>query len=241
MILINNSPHENGVYTFIDREAELIVKSSFTIEGIDRLKREFSGYEWYFKMTNHSDKEMLGISPNSSNYYTKIYINCFPGKVGDSNRFINDNKLLLRKGIDHYVSTWPANRSNPAPLHGDFSIGNLIFNEESVTIIDWEHFALNAAPWGFDLVNMLYESLFISLDGTDMLHHNDKIAFFEVRDYIISVLDEKQSFKCKLDDLTSFMESNVFLWGSLIKKFPVLKFSLRQKELINQLELQQDI
>ena len=44
MKLITNSSHGNGIYTFINENDKLIIKSSSTKKGITSLKRELLGY-----------------------------------------------------------------------------------------------------------------------------------------------------------------------------------------------------
>ena len=45
----------------------------------------------------------------------------------------------------------------------DLSIDNVISNKDGVHIIDWEHFSLEGAPFGFDAYNLLFEQLWFSM------------------------------------------------------------------------------
>jgi hypothetical protein len=236
MILVRNSPHNNGIYTFIDIEAEIVIKSSINVEGIGRLKREFYGYQWYLKLAGKQTQKAIYIDPNPSERYCRIYGQYFLGKVGNSNRSLSVNYPLIEQAIKHYIEIWPTNKSILAPLHGDFSVGNLIFNEDMVTIIDWEHFAMNVAPWGFDLVNMFYESVYFSMAKCCTLKPADKNAFFELRSTISELLKEVPEFDCNLTELIAFMRRNELFWGSIIRKMPVLKFTREQQKFIEFLE-----
>ena len=236
MILVRNSPHNNGIETFIDINAELVIKSSYNVEGIGRLNREYFGNQWYFKSSGKQTLKHIYKHPNSSERYCRIYTKYFLGKVGDSSQPLSVNYNLIERAIKHYIEIWPTNKSILAPLHGDFSVGNLIFNKEKVTIIDWEHFVLGAAPWGFDLVNMLYESLYFSMYKSNSLKLTDKNTFLEFRGKILELLKDVPNFNCTLTELIGFIKKNEIYWGSIITKMPVLKFTNEQKKIITFLE-----
>ena len=59
MILINNCPYNNGVYTILDKKKKLVIKSAFTKDGIQRVINEYSGYRWFLKRTNKNNLKWL--------------------------------------------------------------------------------------------------------------------------------------------------------------------------------------
>ena len=50
MILVSNSAHNNGIFTYINEAGGVVIKSSYTPVGIDGLERELAGYQWYFRI-----------------------------------------------------------------------------------------------------------------------------------------------------------------------------------------------
>jgi hypothetical protein len=236
MKLITNSSHGNGIYTFINEDNKLVIKSSVNKEGISSLKREFCGYQWYFNLTNNKNAKSFFYKIHSTDKYYRLSVNLFQGKIGNSNLSLSDNYLLILKAIEHYVSLWPKKKNNYVALHGDFSVGNIIYGLENIVIIDWEHFSLNSAPWGFDLVNMLYESVFMSMPLKNKLSERNLECFLLLRNKISELLKEVPNFKCSLEDLNVFMNKNEKIWGKIIAKFPVLKFTSKQKMYIKEIE-----
>jgi len=236
MILVRNCPHNNGVYTFIDEKDKVVIKSSYSLDGIARLNNEYAGYNWYFKKNPILNDSRLELFENENKLYSRLYVKFFSGAAGNCYRHIEYNKEHLMIAVKTYNELWPRVNGGLSPLHGDFSLGNLIFNGSSLTIIDWEHFQLDVAPWGFDLVNLLYETVFFSFKGKEKLSNADCKVFVEVKKAISELLEPNGGFQCSHDDLTKFISANTFLWGSLVNKLPVMKFSNEQYDFLQVLE-----
>ena len=236
MILISNCPHDNGIYTLIDKTNSVVVKSSYTVNGMARLSQEYAGYKWYFKQKSILDHNLLRFVKRENGLYCKLYTKIFPGRSGECYNSIDFNQHELLKAIDTYSKVWPRQKGKLAPMHGDFSLGNLILFGEETTIIDWEHFQHDAAPWGFDLVNLLYESVFFSFKDRDTLSQRDTKVFFEVRKAVCDLIDPEEGFDCKIQNLTKFVENNVYIWGALVNKLPVMKFSDSQINFLMEIE-----
>ena len=236
MILVSNCPHYNGIYTLLDNAKALVIKSSYTIDGMARLSREYAGYQWYFQQQSLLDSTPLHLVRYDNGLYCRLYIKLFSGRAGECYKNLGYNKYDLLKAIDAYAKCWPRQEGQLAPLHGDFSLGNMIFCGERLIIIDWEHFQPNAAPWGFDLANLLYESAFFSFKGKNRLNRNDRKVFVETRKAICDLLDPREGFNCTLENLTRLISANATVWGHLVNKLPVMKFSSKQKDFLLMLE-----
>ncbi len=236
MKLITNSSHGNGIYTFINENDKLIIKSSSTKKGITSLKRELLGYKWYFNLENNKNYKSFFYKVFSNKKYYRLSVSLFKGEIGNSNLSLSDNYLLILNAIEHYVSIWPKKKNKFVALHGDFSVGNIIYNKQNVVIIDWEHFANNCAPWGFDLVNILYESAFFSMGLKNKLSDRNLKCFLLLRNKISEFLKDVPNFKCSLENLNDFIMKNEKIWGNIIVKLPVLKFTSKQKMYIKEIE-----
>lgn len=236
MILARNCPHENDIYTLIVNAESMVIKSSYSAEGITRLTREHAGYQWYFRQLESFGSAPLHFIKKNNSLYARLYINLFPGRSGECYKSLSHNRGDLLKAIDAYAKIWPKRNGSLVPLHGDFSLGNMIIDGEDLRIIDWEHFQPDVAPWGFDLVNLLYESAFFSFRGKNKLNQSDIEVFIEIRKEICKKLDSVDDFKCTIENLTGFISKNVFIWGRLANKLPVTKLSKDQKYFLMMIE-----
>ena len=236
MILASNCPHDNGIYILIDDVEGVVIKSSYSADGITRLRREYAGYQWYLRQKGSFDSTPLPFIKHDKGVYCRLYINLFSGRSGECYKSLSYNQCDLAKAICVYAKVWPRQKGQLAPLHGDFSLGNLIICGEDVAIIDWEHFQQDGAPWGFDLANLLYESAFFSFRGKNTLSRSDREVFIETRKAICTLLDPVEDFNCTIEALTQFISTNVPVWGHLVNKLPVMKFTIAQREYLMQLE-----
>lgn len=236
MILARNCPHDNGIYTLIDDAEGVVIKSSYSADGIARLSREYAGYQWYLRQKGFFDSTLLRFVRHDNGLYGRLCIKLFSGRTGECYKNLSYNQHDLLRAIDAYAKCWPRQEGQLAPLHGDFSLGNLIIRGEELNIIDWEHFQPDAAPWGFDLANLLYESAFFSFKGGNRLSRRDRQVFIETRKAIFDLLDPIGGFNCTLENLTRFISANASVWGHLVNKLPVMKFSCQQKDFLLMLE-----
>ena len=78
----------------------------------------------------------------------------FEGKKFPQYNGINGNEFYIRRLIEFYNEKW---KKEPFCVHGDLALCNVIFSDDDVHIIDWEHFHVNKREFfGFDIVNMLF-------------------------------------------------------------------------------------
>lgn len=230
-MLIKNNQHYSHNYVIMkhSRSGELtkIVKSATHKKGINSIKSEICGMEWYSERC---------CSPLSYSVYSfsDTYINLsvdalsiieLPGKCSYSNY-----KKLIPVVIEHYCNVWNKMDSSQTlhALHGDLSlVGNVLFIDSKTPVfIDWEHFVDNAIPVGFDALNCILELLFYeNLDDIDLLHSN-----LEHVSHMINLLDQHQCLdkvfhRSPLNTVRGIMKTHADLWRGQVFKFPILKFS----------------
>ena len=233
MNLIRNSPHNNGIYTILNQEASLVIKSSYTQNGISSLIKEENGYNWYL---DKYENNPIQISKIQTSNFMKIYLPFVTGTSGNHNLSLSRNINFINKVIDHYVLIWPSTKDITLPIHGDFSVGNIMLLENgNIFIIDWEHFTQSGGPWGFDLVNMLYESVYFSMTGNKMLEV-DEAEFRTLRHKLNSLIAEFNGFSCNIFNLKNFIMGNKNIWNEIIHKLPCLKFTNEQIQYLTRLE-----
>jgi hypothetical protein len=236
MILIANCPHNNGIYTYLDRSAGLIIKSSYASGAIKRLEREHTGYEWYLRLMGLEDTARLELKRWRADSYARLLVSHFPGNAGDSYGRLSDNRRGLLAAVELYSRIWPTSPGRLVPIHGDFDLGNIVTGPGGSVIIDWEHFHMDAAPWGLDLLNLLYGATALSLRKRDPLSVSDTRTFYEVRDEIAGMLDPRGDLECSLSTLTEFISSHSSIWGGLVSKLPVMNLTAAQRAYVTGLE-----
>ena len=164
MLLLRSYSHGSTIflYYFIKKGMHFFRKTSYDINGIQNIKNEFNGYQWYFKQ---NQKILNHLNTFVRDSFMLIDIPKFNGNKGCyRNGFDALNKKIIIESTKHYINTWPFN-SNPYNLHGDLSIDNIIYNsnENSITFIDWEHYTQSKSiPWGFDILHLLFETLYFN-------------------------------------------------------------------------------
>ena len=77
----------------------------------------------------------------------------------------------------------------------------------------------------------------MSMGSKDSLNKKNKKYFLLLRNKISELLNDVPNFNCSLEDLNHFMKKNEKLWGMIITKFPVLKFTDNQRKFIKTLEI----
>ena len=235
--LIKNNQHysHNYVSVMYDDSNTLasIIKSSSHKKGINSIKSEICGLDWYSK--RNSIELSYAVYKVSDSYinlnFKGLKVIDIPGECSYSNY-----KALIPTVIDHYCQVWGKESGNMWALHGDLSlVGNILFLDlDSPFFIDWEHFKNNAAPAGFDVLNCILELIYYEdFNNKDLLHLNLRHI-----SKMINLLNNKKCldvmfFQSPLLSMTSFMKANPHLWGDQISKFPVLKFSEYQVHYID--------
>lgn len=237
MILVRNSPHQNAVHTFFDPSDNLIVKSSSGSAGINNLRRELEGYRWYLERIGYDQKEidsMVHVSDRKR--YVRLKVTRFPGKKIPFWLGLSRNKGYLKRAIETYCDVWPADNLQSAPLHGDFSMDNVLFSDDQVYVIDWEHFHQDGLPWGFDVCNLFYESVYFSFHSLDELPKTEIEAYHEVKDFAIERFPSSQRSLFNHMNTMEMIRKNSLNWGELVNKFPVMKYSSSQTRFIYDLD-----
>ena len=241
--LFRNNSAKSGLqsYKIFDSNGDIIKlkKCSYSKNGIQLIQNEKHGWEWYQNSYDFANEIMIE-HRTSGTSYEQIKISW--AKNFKKRRYFADlfeNEGIILKAIEHYCNVWTD--SKECPFHGDFSIDNILFKGDRVLIIDWEHFNdKHKAPWGFDLIHLFFESMWLSMKYSRRTRARlrDIIRISELFEEI-TTKNPNFSFwkKSPLQKLTSFMWENQNLWGEIIQKhpekFPVLNFSKWQIENID--------
>lgn len=206
-----------------------VKKSASTQKSIARLKRESKGALWY----SNSCQENLILSTTDLPEYYSIKFNFVPGKkINYKNGYWN-NRYFIEKAIERYCKIWKKIHINEMIIHGDYSLDNIIFNDERVVIIDWEHFSNVRIPKGFDALNLIYEQLYMlslkqKIDQKVISHAN-----FMLEKIFNNKCLDKEFFIEPLKTTQKYILDNKIIWENQIDKLPIMKFDPFQSEEID--------
>jgi len=206
-----------------------VVKSSTDFESRVSIENEIVGYKWYCQNGGLVNAKV------TKNYkiFLSISIPYINGISANPVYGYTFNKKYIDLVVEEYKRIWKIEVFNyDTIMHGDFSIGNAIFYDEKVYIIDWEHFSPKGFPIGIDVLNLLFEQLWFekrligiadrTLDSISCL-----IKSLVMEGYIVC----KDKFYLKY--LISILNKNNSHWGEQIKKMPVLRFTSSEIEYID--------
>ena len=208
-------------------------KSSYSPEGIREIKNELAGYHWYFERAHPN----LSVSLNCDiDGYVNITIPTFEAWPCDDATVIDKAIKYALRAIDCYKDIWLKSKDKHNvlhPVHGDFSLeGNVLFGRSDVYIIDWEHFRLEIAPLGFDVLFMVFELLKIEFKNTrptvEKLYLAKKLIVYADSIGVISPLYQNNyfsSFLVKQDEIK-------FIWKDQYNKLPTTQFTSLQTQVL---------
>jgi hypothetical protein len=230
--LIRNCAHGSEIYLLEkvgdSGDVESIWKSSSSPEGIQNLHQDLAGFNWY----NSKNEENIKVAIDSeTSHYISVKYEYIRGTKADFADGYRLNKKWISMAVEHYCDIWGGlanSESELYPLHGDLSLDNFIFRDDSPVILDWEHFSGSAAPLGFDGLYLLFEAIWFEV--------NNKIPKKETLShlaYMIALMRDKNCLDNRylvnpLSQIIQFIQSHLFLWGTQLEsnrnKLPILLF-----------------
>jgi hypothetical protein len=162
MDLLKNCQHNSSHYTYLIRgergDVKAIEKKTFHEDGVIELGKEAEGLRWYAGTVDKNANEIIDFFVTAKGY-SKLRVKYHNGEVISNP--INPDLVInkIQSAVEHYFKVFGSN--NYKYSHGDYFIGNVVFNKNRVVwIIDWEHFN-DELPPGYDAVNLIVE-VFIS-------------------------------------------------------------------------------
>ena len=226
--LFRVNANNSGVYlsTIYDHEHNpvYVKKSASKPTSILKLKREVQGALWYSGLS----KERLICDITELPKYYSIRFNFISGMKMNFRDGYWINKCYVEKAVDKYCEIWSKELSDETIIHGDYSIDNLIFSEEGVTVIDWEHFSSNLIPKGFDALNLIYEQIYILMLNKKINHKVISHANLMLRKLYDSECLHKAYFKNPLKTVQGYIANNLEIWGAQVSKLPIMQLDSPQ-------------
>ena len=223
--LIRNGSHGSGVCLFEELDANgkvtAILKSAANATGVENLRREVAGVQWYNRRTPHTIRlTVLSDRPQ----YMRFRLGFVRGRKANLWNGYRANREVIQSIVEHYCSVWSFGADGMGALHGDLSVDNVLFVAGHPFVLDWEHFQENAAPAGFDALFLLFESLWFDKKGLrNVCRNSESIAG------MLRMLRQRQcldsSFsQAPLEMTIRFARNNPSYWGGQVEKLPILLF-----------------
>lgn len=220
----------NKTIIYYNSDKELYIKSSYDKNSIISLTNEYEGFKWYFSKKTSLDKSLLSkLKKRIDNNFAKIQIPSLPGNSINAYNPIYVNEKYVMLAINEYLNI---SEKNDFRFHGDFSVGNVIYNKKECYIIDWENSVIDQQFWGVDILNIFFESIFFSFDK-DILSKKNTQSAINIYKRIIKIFKEKEAKLLTIYELIELYNSNSLIWGDTFSKLPVLKFNKEQLKIID--------
>ena len=156
--LLNASSHGNAVKMYNLTNKKMVRKIGNLPKSRDYVRNEYSGLTWY--TTRLRDNPCKNIKFFDGDGITAVEMSLLENYHQISHLAnIHVSYNYLKKVILHYTDVWPDKFICNA--HGDLTLANILFKENEVFIIDWEHFSTHSLPRGFDLAYLLLSALLL--------------------------------------------------------------------------------
>ena len=223
---------EVSIYRVVEGSRTFVRKVATTPSGIAHLERESAGWIWYQERRYPSSQHPIATC-RLGDHYGRFELDWFHGYKGNYRNGLIPNQKMIRLAVDHYCSLWPAEQPALVPLHGDFSIDNLIVNADGVHVLDWEHFVIDGGPWGLDPVYLLFESLWFGMKRRTRPRRAETRVIARVLSHLTDRGPLADQFTVQpLHTIRHFIQENKTIWGADLDhiklKLPVLQFSDQQ-------------
>lgn len=151
LIAVNH--HKNNIALFRCKDSDKIfyLKTSLSNNGNKVILKEHAGYQYFFSKIAKGEIPVF-----SSNYFHELRIPYYKGLNVKSESGITGNEEIIEKVVSHYTNRWLIEDSKLV-IHGDLVLSNVILDDESIFLIDWEHFHKTKPEyWGYDIIHLLY-------------------------------------------------------------------------------------
>ncbi len=244
--LLRNCSHGSEIATYLAKDGsggKMVIKTSSTPAGIKNLHKEIEGWRWYQKLRYPDTIEPLCSILQEYKSYLRLKISYINGDKPVYQTGLDGNKEAIKKIVKHYCQIWPYS-SGLAPMHGDLSLDNIIINSNGVNIIDWEHFTDCAAPWGYDILYLLFESLYFSMYLSKRKQQKPTGEQIQILCDCIATINTCQQLhyemlKTPLKFIRGFILANNHLWGEQLAlyqlKLPIIAFSSDEIAMIDEM------
>jgi len=218
MEIIRNCSHYSSIQTAVDLDRNAVpvrvVKTAFTEDGARAIRKEHEGILWYERRLNSAPGAVISLV-NYKHTFSRLELAYRNGRPGDLTLSLAKNYKKIYNALNHSIEVF---RKEDSPYnHGDYSIDNILFNEDDVVwILDWENFN-DKLPREFDIVYFCYKR-------KNMLMANDVDAAINLLKYGIGRLNMPydQIVRKPASYMRKLFLDNKSIFNSQIMKYPLV-------------------
>ncbi len=205
--------HKNNTSVIYFKKKGFFRKLSNSKSGIEKIKSEYKGINWYLKkIKKKSKKIILDYKINSDFAY--IDLKEIKGKKIKSWNSFKENYNYLIKVIKLYNRYFLIEKLSY--IHGDLTFDNIIFEKKNLHIIDWEFFGGDKSVKGYDITYLVLSAACLPhITGKKFTKEDEKL-FSRVW---LSFINKKFNKKMLLNPFIFFKKK--------IKSDPILSKSYR--------------
>ena len=224
--ILSTTSHGNAVKVYNLKQQSVIRKVGTSDHSNRYIANEYEGLTWYTGL--HKKNPCQNIVFQSGKSFSMLELPVLQNYFQVSHLApLSITYNYLNKVIDHYVETWPD--TSIANVHGDLTLANILFNEDDIFIIDWEHFVRDQLPRGYDLGYLILSALLLpnySRFNRMKLNKKDILLFKMLMDKIGPIFDTSAYYSGPLQELQHRILHNEKLqkiaFDSPYKLFPLL-------------------
>jgi len=174
--VIRNCSHFTSVQTCIltiDGDAKGTVKKAFSEQGCSSLKTEYEGAKLFCKLLQRDFSTYI-LGYINKGKYSELHLKYIDGEIGNCHAGLSSNYDRLVSLIEFFRENEINKKENFS--HGDLSVSNIVFDENSVSwIIDWENYN-NFFPNYYDLIYCITEIILFNFVKRKKEIHKDNIS-----------------------------------------------------------------
>ena len=219
--LLKLTSHGNSISVLRLKRHGIFRKFANSKESVSLLQREYDGIKWY--STNQTLASKL---PSKLSLQLNGHLLDIPEINGNQVSYeasLSYTKPFVLKAIEHYTLVWP--REEKAPVHGDLTMDNILFNDKEVNFFDWEHFSFKGEIWGFDIVYLALSAILLNNLKKNVIE-NKEIHIIEIWKKLQKVGVNSsflaQPLKTIIEIYTTNREWNNIITKSPKKLFPMI-------------------
>jgi len=157
--LLKIDHHDNGtaLYRCWNAHEQYFLKISINMQGNFAIINERNGYRWYYTMLRRENRTSF-----TENYLYEIKIPSFCGKTIMDETGIRGNEKIIEEAIAFYKELFNPFRDE-IYIHGDLVLSNLLFDNGTIQLIDWEHsHKSDVRYWGYDIIHLIFIAYYYS-------------------------------------------------------------------------------
>jgi hypothetical protein len=228
MEIIRNCSHNSSIQVALELDQNSrpvrVIKTSFNQAGALAIRNEHEGISWYEKKRGEVSTTIVSLD-NYRAAYSRLELLYHNGRLGDPTLSLARNYNKMRSALDHYMAIFAAGDRQYS--HGDYSLDNIVFNNDTVAwILDWESFT-DKLPKEFDIIYCVVEASFFCYMNYGMLSARDVRAAIDLLSYGLGKLavPHRDIVKAPGRFMRKLFRDNEPVFGEQFMKYPLVNSS----------------